>query len=236
MFKCDVCDKSYATRSNLRRHLLMAHAGVRGHRCPSCDQQFTHAWLLRRHTKKLHEAPTSRLQCAHCAITFKRKSSMQRHITNYHPSVKVPQLEQPPASPPPITVQPPAPASLQPSSPETAASPQSLAVRHQRFPARHLLPWRCMECGRSHWTRDDLQRHLEEHPRDPPQEVQLASHAQEPPLPEPADSPRAHSPANWECRTCGALYSTGDDLLAHLLQHEEVDPVTTPEHSTSPTG
>ncbi|MES1912037.1 MAG: hypothetical protein MHM6MM_004380 [Cercozoa sp. M6MM] len=58
-FLCTLCDKSFARRTNLRRH-LMTHVKYRPWVCGHCDLRFTERTNARRHLQKQHniEEPT----------------------------------------------------------------------------------------------------------------------------------------------------------------------------------
>ena len=40
-FECDLCNKTFVSRSNVRRHIRTVHENQRNYQCPDCHQTFT---------------------------------------------------------------------------------------------------------------------------------------------------------------------------------------------------
>ena len=53
-FKCELCDKSYAHREGIRRHMKSFHEGKR-FECDSCDKSFTQEYHLKQHVIAAHK-------------------------------------------------------------------------------------------------------------------------------------------------------------------------------------
>ena len=53
VFPCDLCDKVYPFKENLKRHHRTDHEKVR-YPCPYCDKVYTQAVVRRLHIKRVH--------------------------------------------------------------------------------------------------------------------------------------------------------------------------------------
>merc|ERR1711879_437064 len=85
---CSLCDRSFASRSNLRRHVRL-HTGQK-HSCVVCSMKFARLATLRDHMRCKHpnrvtqrpdSLDMSKLQCAHCKKVFSTGSNLKKHIT-----------------------------------------------------------------------------------------------------------------------------------------------------------
>ena len=63
-FNCDVCQKSYSSRSKLAEHKIYRHSEARPHRCSQCPKVFKSNSNLKQHIKCAHERP--RFTCPEC--------------------------------------------------------------------------------------------------------------------------------------------------------------------------
>merc|ERR1711997_148569 len=63
-FICDLCNKSYASRSKLAEHQNYRHSEARPHRCSQCPKVFKSNSNLKQHVKCAHERP--RFTCPEC--------------------------------------------------------------------------------------------------------------------------------------------------------------------------
>lgn len=86
-FSCDLCHKSYSTRSKLAEHQLYRHSEARPHRCLQCPKVFKSTSNLKQHVKCAHERP--RFPCPDCPADLKHKvfseSGLRYHrLTAHH--------------------------------------------------------------------------------------------------------------------------------------------------------
>ena len=58
--KCDICNKSFTQKSNLRQHVASVHEG-KTFKCDFCSSNFTEKGGLKRHIKSVHEEKTAPL-------------------------------------------------------------------------------------------------------------------------------------------------------------------------------
>ena len=53
-YPCDVCERSYAHKSDMLKHLDWKHRPVKPFSCEECDKNFYNQYSLRRHKQKMH--------------------------------------------------------------------------------------------------------------------------------------------------------------------------------------
>ena len=53
-FKCDVCDASFITKSNLQTHIKTVHLKIIFHACSQCTKSYSQKQNLNRHIKEVH--------------------------------------------------------------------------------------------------------------------------------------------------------------------------------------
>ena len=53
-YQCDLCERSYAHKSDMLKHLDWKHRPVKPFSCEECDKNFYNQYLLRRHKQKMH--------------------------------------------------------------------------------------------------------------------------------------------------------------------------------------
>ena len=81
-FPCSMCDKSYASKMNLKGHIKCVHQGIR-FKCVFCDKLFTMKRSLNRHIRIIHEKKKE-FKCEICSKFFPRKEHLKRHILTVH--------------------------------------------------------------------------------------------------------------------------------------------------------
>ena len=79
--KCPNCDKVFAERNSIKRHIDSVHAGVK-HKCNQCSFEATLQQSLKRHIKSVHEG--FRYQCSYCSLSTVQPHDLKRHIREKH--------------------------------------------------------------------------------------------------------------------------------------------------------
>ncbi|GIY85825.1 hypothetical protein CEXT_316821 [Caerostris extrusa] len=76
-YKCNICDKAYASSSSLNRH-VRTHTGDTPYQCTECDKCFPYLYQLRDHNY-IHtgEKPYS---CGQCGKSFPFKDILTKHL------------------------------------------------------------------------------------------------------------------------------------------------------------
>ena len=69
-FSCKVCDQTYTTMSNLKKHISTVHEGIR-YCCPFCKKEFTQKCELNIHVRD------------RCKATFAHKQGLNGHLISY---------------------------------------------------------------------------------------------------------------------------------------------------------
>lgn len=91
VFLCDICQKSFSTLYNKRRHEEMVHKDniqvTRKYKCSSCDKMFSSIYNKRRH-EEVHKPITERLKykCVidNCNKSFTTTFILKTHIKKSH--------------------------------------------------------------------------------------------------------------------------------------------------------
>ena len=79
---CLECDKSFLTRTSLKKHVIAAHTTERNFKCTKCPAKFKRRGDLNNHENVHSSTPKS--ICPHCGEKFKHEKSMSYHIKNVH--------------------------------------------------------------------------------------------------------------------------------------------------------
>lgn len=83
VYKCQVCNKGYTSKSVLNRHQLI-HKGL-SYPCNHCQKIFHQQTNLRAHIRNTHEGD-KRVQhkCPHCNKIFRIKGNLTQHVQGVH--------------------------------------------------------------------------------------------------------------------------------------------------------
>lgn len=81
-FTCEVCGRVYAQKSHLTYHMI-THTAVKNFVCEKCGKRFGSMLHLRRHT----HARSKDFQCEFCYRSFTRKEALINHISIFHKDI-----------------------------------------------------------------------------------------------------------------------------------------------------
>ena len=77
--KCETCNKEFARPEALRKHVRVAHEGLRFD-CEQCDLKFKSNEGRKKHFIQFHETKKIELKCEHCEKTFSKKQGLSLHL------------------------------------------------------------------------------------------------------------------------------------------------------------
>jgi len=83
--KCEVCHISYARQADLKRHMLRHDENQASFACTVCDKVYQQKYLLSRHM--VVHTKEGRFQCSICDQTFSQKSALKNHA-KVHAKIK----------------------------------------------------------------------------------------------------------------------------------------------------
>ena len=86
-FPCKLCEKSFTTLGNLKRHINVHHEGHKDYSCDSCGKHFSQAATLKRHIHTIHEGQKD-YKCDSCDKLFFHAHQLKSHIQKIHADVK----------------------------------------------------------------------------------------------------------------------------------------------------
>ena len=58
LYPCDICDKTFPRKSDIRQHIEQVHEKKNRQKCVFCDGTFSNSGNLRQHIAKVHEGKT----------------------------------------------------------------------------------------------------------------------------------------------------------------------------------
>ncbi|KAM3181877.1 hypothetical protein ACTXT7_013491 [Hymenolepis weldensis] len=136
--KCNLCEKSFTRRANLRVHVDSVHKNPKSFECDICGKSFNQARYMKAHVEAVHEKVKS-VQCLECNKFFGSKSNLKRHVDRIHKNLKPFKCE--------IC--------------ERCYSDRGYLENHVRFVHAKLSPFQCPECNKSFAYMESLIRHVE---------------------------------------------------------------------------
>ncbi|XP_065664939.1 zinc finger protein 808 isoform X3 [Hydra vulgaris] len=77
-FRCDICEKTFAQKANLHKHLLI-HSGSKPFQCYVCGKAFRQRSSLQKHYT-IHTNGSSSFMCQTCNRMFGSRTNLQRHM------------------------------------------------------------------------------------------------------------------------------------------------------------
>ena len=86
---CKICEKSYESSKDFRRHISSVHEKIKHFPCPivSCKSTFHYMTSQRLHMEAVHECKKP-YQCPECGLKFSFKSALNSHIKCVHEEKK----------------------------------------------------------------------------------------------------------------------------------------------------
>lgn len=85
-YKCDLCESSFAQRSNLMSHKRATHFNDKRYKCDTCDRSFKRRRLLEYHKKATHTGERP-YKCDVCNSTFVYPEHFKKHV-RIHSGIK----------------------------------------------------------------------------------------------------------------------------------------------------
>ena len=154
MHACNLCDKSFSSKSHRKRHQESTHQQSVGFSCQVCNKQFYRKDHLkkhhtRKHPDKKYEIPSS-YTCHICRKSFHYQDNYRKHMKTHQPTV--------PAAPP----------SGKPEEPvhdlhndSLECPPNLTASLAEEPPPKNIEKHVCNLCGKSFSSKSHLKRHRE---------------------------------------------------------------------------
>ena len=83
--KCEFCEKTLYSKSNLQTHLLQQHGDetFANKSCSFCDKKFIYESEMKNHVRRKHEKAKD-LKCEFCEKTFYSKPNLRNHLLQQH--------------------------------------------------------------------------------------------------------------------------------------------------------
>ena len=83
---CDICKKSFCTKTYLKFHFKTVHDEVKKHKCEICGKLFALKSYLRCHVKTVHNQIKSH-ECVSCDKRFGQKRNLEKHMKTVHEKI-----------------------------------------------------------------------------------------------------------------------------------------------------
>ncbi|XP_037556907.1 zinc finger protein 184-like isoform X1 [Dermacentor silvarum] len=192
---CHICERTFARRSCVRRHMMTKHMGERPYQCPICQRRFAQKVSLTRHQQthageKLHE-------CPECGGKFASERYLRRH-----------QLTHTGAMPYECRICP-------------AAFARKDTLNCHLLTHTGERPYECDACGARFSDKAALRHHRLTHARRPVASDHSRSSGTSSPLitTQEDDDEQMHENATYHCRPCGRNFVRKETLASHIEQH-----------------
>ena len=86
-YNCNVCNKSFAFKTGLSRHIKVVHEGIKKYECETCNKVFAQSEHLNSHQSAVHEG-IKKYECKTCDKAFSQLHSLKDHQLAIHDGVK----------------------------------------------------------------------------------------------------------------------------------------------------
>ena len=82
---CELCQKTFASKSTLKNHSNHVHQLLKPHRCDYCEKSFHTPSHLKKHIASTHKVNCPQPEkCEMCEKFFKDKAGLKEHVKNIH--------------------------------------------------------------------------------------------------------------------------------------------------------
>ena len=83
--QCEVCEKTFASKQVLHRHVQEIHGNPEPkHKCPKCEAKFVREENMTSHMAAIHDNCLPLLKCEACEKVFRRRGTLNRHVREVH--------------------------------------------------------------------------------------------------------------------------------------------------------
>ena len=195
-FKCEICNQSFSRNFSLKRHQL-THSGERQFACDICDKTFLTRDHLQRHKTSLHNDES--YPCSKCDKVFSREEYLSRHMTEH-----------------------------------TGEAPKNTykcdicdkvfrdKYRYNDHKNSHsgAKPYVCHICSRDFSAHESLKRHVKIHGSEKPHICTICRKG----FMRPVDLRKhmaTHGSGEYRCATCSIPFSHEATLKKHMRTHEK---------------
>lgn len=79
VYTCEICNSEFKDRSNLKKHILVVHEGIKPFECSLCGSCFSQKSKMKKHIAAVHERKKPH-KCKWCDRGFDSKKDLTRHI------------------------------------------------------------------------------------------------------------------------------------------------------------
>ena len=83
LLSCEICNKTFSTKGNLKKHVSSVHERKKPFECEICNKVFFEKGTLKIHISSVHEKKKS-FECDICEKTFAVKDKLKRHVSFVH--------------------------------------------------------------------------------------------------------------------------------------------------------
>mmetsp|Transcript_5260 Transcript_5260/g.15716 ORF Transcript_5260/g.15716 Transcript_5260/m.15716 type:complete len:402 (+) Transcript_5260:115-1320(+) len=90
-YGCELCESSFKSSYDLKRHVESVHDKKRQHQCRFCKRRFSQSGHRNEHERLFHSGVGH--QCNLCGNSFGVRSKLQRHIRSVHENIRTHQCD-----------------------------------------------------------------------------------------------------------------------------------------------